>query len=200
VLTVVPDTFTNYFIANVGASAALIGLLFVAVTVAPERIFGQEGTAKSRLLAGSAFVALLDAFFVSLVALVPGANIGYAALVMSIIALINTLSMGRHLWDDRRVTPLAQGLALLVGSVVIYVYQITYAVALLRQARDSGAVTGLAYLLLGAYSLSVARTWTLLGAGHEGLLSLFGFVRAQGDPASDTGAGSTPGPAPAPVQ
>jgi len=198
---VVPDTFTNYFIANVGASAALIGLLFVAVTVAPERIFGQEGTAKSRLLAGSAFVALLDAFFVSLVALIPGANIGYAALVMSMLALINTLSMGRHLWDDRRGTALAQGLALLASSVVIYVYQLNFAVDLLRQARDSGAVTGLAYLLPGTYALSIARTWTLLGAGHEGLLSLFGFVRAQGGPAPDTRvAGDIPSPAPAPAK
>jgi hypothetical protein len=185
---VVPDSFITYFVVNVGASAALIGLLFVAVTVAPERIFGRDRTVKGLVLASSAFIALLDAFFVSMVAVIPKANIGSAVLVMGVLALLNTLSMARHLWVDRHHTPLTQGLLLLLGSLVIYSYEINFGVALLQNARDVQAVQGLAYLLLGVYAVGVARTWMLLGGQHEGLLSLLGFV--------EVGTGAAPLPQP----
>ncbi len=35
----VPPEFTNLFIASASAGAALVGLLFVAVSIAPEHIF-----------------------------------------------------------------------------------------------------------------------------------------------------------------
>ncbi len=177
----VPVAFTNYFIASVGASAALIGLLFVAVTVAPERIFGQDRKARDLVLASSAFMALLDAFFISLVALIPGTNLGYVAVLMGGLALLNTLSLGRHLWVDRNHTPFTQVVTLLVGGIVIYVYEMGFGVALLRSDRDTQAVTGLTYLLLGSYGLGVARTWKLLGGEREAFLSLLGFVGVGAD-------------------
>jgi uncharacterized membrane protein len=116
----VPATFTNYFIASVGASAALIGLLFVAVTVAPERVFGNGSTLERRTMAGGAFLALVNAFFVSLAALIPDANVGYTALIMSLFALINTLRLGQHIWTEWRLSRNTEGLLLVLSSVVVY--------------------------------------------------------------------------------
>jgi hypothetical protein len=188
-IVMVPGSYASYFVASASASAALIGLLFVAVAVAPERIVGRTATAERRARAGSAFMALLDAFFVSLVALIPQTNIGYVALILGLIALINTLSLGRHVWEEprggagvRRV----QQLWLLVGSLVIFGLEVWYAVPLLRQPRDAGAVAALAYLLLATYSVGVGRAWELLGAPDEGLLTLLGIRRASASSAPES--------------
>jgi len=172
---VVPAVFAIFFLGSVGASAALIGLLFVSIAVAPERIFGSSATARRRTAAGSAFTALLDAFFVSLAALIPTSNLGYTALVMAIIGLVNTLALGRHTWEDRRAGRGLLAYALLPGSLIVYTLQIWYAAQLLRDARDTDALYGLVYLLLPAYSLGLARAWELLGGGNDGLRSLLGL-------------------------
>jgi hypothetical protein len=49
----------------------LIGLLFVAVWLRPETVFGDGAPPAGRAQADSAFTCLADSFFVSLVALVP---------------------------------------------------------------------------------------------------------------------------------
>jgi hypothetical protein len=171
----VPATYTNYFLGSSSASAALIGLLFVAISLAPAHIFGAEATPARRALASSAFMALLDAFFVSLVALIPATNIGYAALALAMIGLINTLSLSRHFWEAWHAGHPQKRITLLLGSFIIYAWQLTYAVDLLRQPRDTGAVAGLAYLLLGTYAVGLGRAWELLGAPDEGLLMLVGL-------------------------
>jgi hypothetical protein len=149
-------------------------------------------------------MALLDAFFISLVALVPGSNIGSVAVVVGCLALVNTLSLGRHLWEDQHHKPMAQGLILLVGGVAIYVYQIGLGVALLQNDRDMPAVRGLTYLLLGSYSLGVTRTWSLLGGDRETFLSLLGLVAVGADahpdaPTEDHTRGGEAAPLPLPA-
>lgn len=183
----VPGDFTNYFLGSVGASAALIGLLFVAISVAPERIIGRESSPLSRAQAGSAFTALLSAFFVSMVALIPTTNLGYPGVIMSVTGIINTLSLGRHFSKVWRVRSERWGIVLLFGSFFIYAYQLWYSAELLRHSQDVSAVKGLAYLLLGSYAIGLGRAWELLGAQHEGLLALFG-IRGEQDEESAAGA------------
>src|SRR5258708_6825442 len=61
-----PGAFTNFFLASAGAGAALVGLLFVAVSVAPEQPFAPGSAPERRGVATAAFIALANAFFVSL--------------------------------------------------------------------------------------------------------------------------------------
>ena len=60
----IPAEFTNFFIASAGAGAALVGLLFVAVSLAPEQIVTRGAPVERRAVAGSAFTALINAFFI----------------------------------------------------------------------------------------------------------------------------------------
>src|SRR5436309_3446471 len=53
--------FETFFLASSGASAALIGLLFVAVSIAPEKVFGSDAEAVRQAQALSAFTALVNA-------------------------------------------------------------------------------------------------------------------------------------------
>src|SRR5581483_8938312 len=91
--SMVPDTFIAYFAASAGASAALIGLLFVAVSLAPERVFGRQALVAKQTEALSAFTALANVFFISLGALVPGLNIGMLAMIVALMSLAQTLSL-----------------------------------------------------------------------------------------------------------
>ncbi len=61
----VPEVFHDYFVASTGAGAALVGLLFVAVSIAPERtvmsgILGQRMVNASWHLDLAADSACLD--------------------------------------------------------------------------------------------------------------------------------------------
>lgn len=187
----VPTAWATYFLGSTGASSALIGLLFVAVAVAPERVFGRGAAVERRVQAGSAFTALLNTFFISLLALMPNANIGFVALILGLIGVINTLTLARHVWEDRHAGPNAQRLSMLLASLVIYGLEVWFAVALLRQPRDASGVQNLAYLLPFTYSLGVGRAWELLGAQDEGLFSLLGLrrtsIRVSSDPEASSG-------------
>jgi hypothetical protein len=68
----VPPDLANFFIASVSAGGALLGLLFVAVSIAPEQIVASRAPMERQAVAASTFTALVNAFFVSLGALIPG--------------------------------------------------------------------------------------------------------------------------------
>ena len=184
-MIMVPEQWVNYFQASIQASAALVGLLFVAVAVAPERIFGREATPKRRALAGSAFTALLNAFFISLVAVTPRTNLGYVTLVMGLIGFFNTLRLGRHFWGESHKRVDYDGVIVVLGSLVIYGLEIWFAVALLRRPHDPGNVENVVDVLLAIYALGFVRAWELLGAQNERLFGLLGLRRASNPTNSD---------------
>ena len=87
----VPSEFVSFFIASTGAAAALAGLLFVAVSLAPEQIVTRQAPVERQAVAGSAFTALINAFFISLVALIPHFNFGTLIVPFSFVSLLTSL-------------------------------------------------------------------------------------------------------------
>ena len=76
-----PEGFREFFLATAGAGAALIGLLFVAITIGPERTFGASdrmGPPRQHL-AEAALITMVNGFAVCCVALIPGVNVGWIA-------------------------------------------------------------------------------------------------------------------------
>src|SRR5690242_16811419 len=67
------SAWTDLFVASAGASAALTGLLFVAVSINLDRILSLEGAADRAL---ATLLLLLLAVVVSLVGLIPGQSAG----------------------------------------------------------------------------------------------------------------------------
>ena len=61
--------YENFFIASTGASAAILGLLVVALSVVNADDENPTTRELRTVLAGSAFVALVNIFLVSIVAL-----------------------------------------------------------------------------------------------------------------------------------
>jgi hypothetical protein len=169
---VIPPGFENFFLASAGAAAALIGLLFVAVSIAPERTVMAGAPMERKAVAAVAFSALLNAFFVSLSALLPDVALGPVALVMAIIGLANGLNIGWRLLRERRGWLSAFRRAFLsVAGLFIFGYQLVYALALIRDPADRGALYVLTWLLLATFGLGIVRAWELLGAQRFGVLA-----------------------------
>ncbi len=117
----IPDTFINFMLGSTGASAALIGLLFVAIQIAPMRTVGHTAPVGRRATAESTFTALVNVFFISLDGLVPGSNIGLVTVVMALIGLVGTLRLGgdyRHARSTRRSG--VRAVTLVLASLVVY--------------------------------------------------------------------------------
>jgi hypothetical protein len=117
----VPPSYGPFFAASAAAAAALVGLLFVAVAVAPERIIKREAPPERQAVAESAFTALVNAFFISMGGLVPAVNIGDVALGISIASLLGTLTLAWKLRPHRfAVLPIVRRYALIVFSLWLY--------------------------------------------------------------------------------
>lgn len=168
----VPSDFSNFFLASTGAGGALVGLLFVAIAVAPERIFGHNALPERQVIAAAAFSALVNAFFVSLAALIPGMNVGGVATVMGALALIHTTQQMRKLWDRHiGALHLVRRMSLLVSSLVIYGGELANGISLLQHGVRVGPLFTLSILLLVIYGVGLTRAWQLLGAPRSGMLS-----------------------------
>ncbi len=167
----VPSDFANFFLASAGAGAALVGLLFVAIAIAPESTVMGGAPAERRAVASSAFTALLNAFFISLNALLPRTNMAHLTLVMSGIGLFNSLFLGVSIFLNPTSWQTAIRRAVLIlTSVVLYGFELYYAILLVLSPNDTNSVFSLAALVMGVYGLGIVRAWELLGASRFGLL------------------------------
>ncbi len=148
----------DFFVASVGAAAALIGLLFVAVTLAPERIFGHDAHLQRRADATRAFVALANIFLMSLAALIP--HVGPE--IMLLIAVLSIGQLAREALRTARHHPWLQVLRSFgLISLVIYVYEF---VLVARAIMFGGSFEGLLGVIFGLFAYALATSWNLLGA------------------------------------
>jgi hypothetical protein len=171
----IPNAMDNYFLASAGASAALVGLIFVAISLWPrEKMIGAPPA--WRAVAGGSFLALINAFFVSLSALNTGLNLGWAGLAMSLIGIVNSSLLGFPLlrptpnWKEQIPVILANRL-MVFASLAVYAAEGYFGVRLLVKPDDALASEGIAMVLVLLYALGLIRAWELLGVEQIGLRS-----------------------------
>ena len=148
----------EFFAASVGAAAALIGLLFVAISIAPEKVFGDQADADRRADAQRAFTALVNVFFVSLAALMPHS----AVRVMEVVALLAIVQIARAIFMRVRSDGgLKNWQHLGLISLGIYVFELIAAQGVVTRAVSPDK---LVYFVLGFYAYALGTSWNLLGA------------------------------------
>ncbi len=165
----VPPEFFTFFSASTGAGAALVGLLFVAVSLAPEQIVTRQAPVERRSVAGSAFTALINAFFISLGALIPHFNFGTVIVPVSSVSLLTSLFQAWSLLRLRKGWQSFLRRAFLVFlNLGLYGLELRQGVGLITDPTQVGFVYGLLFVLLGIFALGLTRAWELLGAQRYG--------------------------------
>jgi hypothetical protein len=95
------DSWHDFYLATASASAALLGLLFVGVSINLSSITAAERV-DLRTRANLAFSNLLYLLGLSLVILVPGADAGTIAISFAIVAALGLLRIVRRVASLRR--------------------------------------------------------------------------------------------------
>jgi hypothetical protein len=176
---VVPDNFDGYFTAAASAAGALIGLLFVAISMRPEAVLGANPSSRASALASSSFTGLVNGFFVSLAALIPGRNLGVTAVILAALSLAATVRLQRRV--GRAVTKVAVSAL----ATVAFVAQLAVGIALLAHPHNSSLVTGIAWITIASLAVALMRAWSLLQG--EGLETPSVASGAAGQPAGGGG-------------
>jgi hypothetical protein len=79
--TVVPTDFANFFAVMAGVGGTLFGLIFVVISIAPERTVVASAPMMRQVQAASAYTALLNPLIISLIVLIPHEQISTITLI-----------------------------------------------------------------------------------------------------------------------
>jgi len=165
--------YESFFAASAGASAAILGLLVVAVSVVNADDANTTTRELRTVLAGSAFVVLVDIFFVSIVALTGGSVVfGLASVTMAATGLLATR---RLIPRARRAGNFSAGsrartlnIAFASISVVGYSAQLGLAVALLADTHSAALQRALVLVIVVFYGSALGRAWEVTGITRRG--------------------------------
>ena len=168
-------SYSAFFSGSATVAGALIGLLFVALSLSPERLRDARSI-EHQAIAATAFTALVDALFVSLIGLQPGGGLQYGAVIFGALGLSSTIGLTLRLWRNRHVAHLSNRWPIFIGLILV-VYTAQLITGLLPET-PAGAANQAATFVYVMFGVGIARAWQLLGLKAGGILDELGMAVA----------------------
>ena len=166
----VPLSYHDFFSGCATIAGALIGLLFVAISVSPDKLTGDTARTDHQVRAGAAFSALVNTMVIALVALLPGADLGEASLILAAAGLATTVGLVLVLYREHGTVKRSDATMFLI-MLVLYGLQVANGIKLGAAPRDVNAVDNQGVLAIGFFLFGIARAWQLVGARDFNLMS-----------------------------
>jgi hypothetical protein len=175
----VPTSYHAFFGGAASVAGALIGLLFVAISVSPHKVSGDEASTEYQVKASMAFSMLINALVLALFALLPGTDLGTYGIVLAGIGLSSTTgltvaSLRNH--DTRRHRPTLVRLGV---SLVVFAFQLWVSIRLADTPHRTELVREEAIVAIVLFVVAIDRAWELIGINDQGLFTLFGAMLRQ---------------------
>ena len=168
----VTGVYRDLFVAIVSASAALTGLLFVALSVGPRGGLAAGPPVIRQVRSAAALVAFTNALAVALYGLVPGTKLGYPAAIAGVLGIAFTAGAIRSILASEATLGQALGqLWLAALLLLIFGVEIVAGILLLANPGRIGALQDICYALVTSLMVGIARAWELIGERDTGLLA-----------------------------
>ena len=154
----------DFFIAAAGASAALLGLLFVGVSINLAAITGEERV-DLRARAGQAFVNLVFALVIALLMLIPDPDPRSIAVGLAVVAGLGLLSVARNLYPVLRSRTLIRNwvqIARRIGWTAIADLILIFTAWRIWSSADAPAIQNLVTVLFVLLIGAADAAWEML--------------------------------------
>ncbi len=167
----IAGSYRDFFVVIATSAATLIGLLFVALSVAKDREQVRPQVIRE-FRAAASLIAFTNAFSVSLFGLVPGNNIGYPAAIVGVFGIFFTAAGVRA----TLTLPIQQQhrrpqVVLVVALLLVFGFQTVNGVELIISPHGSGALDTIGDVLIVSLLIGIARAWELVGDWDTGIVA-----------------------------
>ena len=180
---VLPGSYHDFFSACATVAGALIGLLFVAISISPAKLSGPIAEKDHQLKAAMAFSALVNTLVIALVTLLPGASLSLAVIILASSGLSSTAGLIIVLLRDTRLRIRLDELILPGVLLLLYSLELAIGIELAGAPRAAGNLSSLGGLCIGFFGFAIARAWALVGARSSSLLAtVVEMASGPGDP------------------
>ena len=166
----IAEDFRSLLIAVAGAGAALTGLLFVAMSVAPRRHLERGPRVILQIRTAAALLSFTNALAVSLFGLVPQTNVGYPAVVLGVIGVAFTAASVRSIVATEPETRhTLRQLGLIILLLMIFGTELIAGILAIARPGSSDCLETIGYALVLSLIFGISRAWELVGDIDTGL-------------------------------